>query len=36
MDRERAQRSLSAGLTAAALAILVFGLSFFAAIQYIG
>ena len=35
MDRERSQRNLSTALAVAALAIFVFGLTFFAAIQYI-
>jgi hypothetical protein len=36
MDRNRAQTNISAGLLTAALAIGVFGLTFFAAIIYIG
>jgi hypothetical protein len=36
MDRERAQRNVNVGLTTAAIAIIVFGLTFFAAINYIG
>ena len=36
MDRERAQRNFNTGLATAAIAILVFGLSFFVAINYIG
>jgi hypothetical protein len=36
VDRERAQRNLNTGLVTAAIAIFVFGLSFFAAINYIG
>jgi hypothetical protein len=36
VDRETAQRNLSTGLRAAALAVGVFGLVFFTAIIYIG
>jgi hypothetical protein len=36
MDRRSAQRNLKSGLLAAALALGVFGLTFFAAILYIG
>lgn len=36
MDRRLAQRNLKAGLLAAALALGVFGLTFFIAILYIG
>jgi hypothetical protein len=36
VDRERSERNLSTALAVASLAILMFGLSFFAAIQYIG
>jgi hypothetical protein len=36
MDRRIAQRNLKSGLLAAALALGVFGLTFFAAILYIG
>jgi hypothetical protein len=36
VDRERAQRNLAVGLTTAAIALAVLGLTFFAAINYIG
>jgi hypothetical protein len=36
MDRERARRKLSAGLATAAIAVFMFGLTFFVAINYIG
>jgi hypothetical protein len=36
VDRERAQRTVNVGLTTAAIAVIVFGLAFFAAINYIG
>ena len=36
MDRWQAQRNLMTGLLAAALAVGVFGLTFFVAILYIG
>ncbi len=36
MDRRLAQRNVTAGLLAAGLALLVFGLSFFLAILYLG
>jgi hypothetical protein len=36
VDRERAQSNIKAALLAASLALGVFGLSFFAAILYIG
>jgi hypothetical protein len=36
VDRRRAQSNFSAGLLAAAVAIFVFGLSFYGAILYIG
>lgn len=36
MDRRRAQKNLNAALLAASLAVLFFGLSFYAAILYIG
>jgi hypothetical protein len=36
VDRQRAQRNVSVGLTTAAIAIIVLGLTFFAAINYIG
>lgn len=36
VDRRRAEGNLNAALLAAALAILAFGLSFYAAIIYIG
>jgi hypothetical protein len=36
MDRARSGRRLSAGLTTAAIAIFMFGLAFFVAINYIG
>jgi hypothetical protein len=36
MDRERAQRNLATGLLTAAIAVGVFGMAFFAAIEYIG
>ena len=36
MDRRLAERNLRAGLLAAALAVGVFGLTFFVAILYIG
>lgn len=35
MDRRLAQRNLTAGLLAASLALLCFGLSFFVAVLYI-
>jgi hypothetical protein len=35
VDRETAQRNISTGLRAAALAVGVFGLAFFAAVLYI-
>ena len=36
MDRDLAQRNLRSGLAVAALALAVLGLTFFAAILYIG
>jgi hypothetical protein len=36
VDRRLAQRNMTAGLLAAGLALLVFGLSFFLAILYLG
>jgi hypothetical protein len=36
VDRNRAQRNVSVGLSTAAIAVVVFGLTFFAAINYIG
>ncbi|GEM_PF-1864583 len=36
MDRELAQRNIRTGLIAAAIALAVFGLCFFAALLYIG
>jgi hypothetical protein len=36
VDRERAQKNLGVGLTTAAIAVVVLGLTFFAAINYIG
>jgi len=36
VDRERAQRNVNTGLFTAAIAIFVFGLTFFAAINYLG
>jgi hypothetical protein len=36
VDRKRAQRNLNVGLITAGIAVLVFGLTFFAAINYIG
>jgi hypothetical protein len=36
VDRRRSQSNFSAGLLAAALAVFVFGLSFYAAVLYIG
>jgi hypothetical protein len=36
VDRRLAQRNVTAGLLAAGLALLVFGLSFFLAILYLG
>ena len=36
MDRERAQKDISTGLITAAIAVLVLGLTFFAAINYVG
>jgi hypothetical protein len=36
VDRRRAQSNFSAGLVAASLAIFFFGLSFYAALVYIG
>jgi hypothetical protein len=36
MDRNRASRRVSTGLAVAALAVFMFGLTFFAAINYIG
>ena len=36
MDRRRAQKNMNAGLLVASLAVLMFGLSFYAAIVYIG
>jgi hypothetical protein len=36
VDRERARKNLNAGLLAAALAVFTFGLTFYAAIVYIG
>jgi len=36
VDRRLAQRNATAGLLAAGLALLVFGLSFFLAILYLG
>ncbi len=36
MDRERAQKNLATGLVTAAIALVVFGVTFFAAINYIG
>jgi hypothetical protein len=36
VDRRRAQSNFNAGLAAAALAILFFGLTFYAAVVYIG
>ncbi len=36
MDRRLAQRNVTAGLLAAGLALLVFGLSFFISILYLG
>ena len=35
MDRDRANKSIRAGLGAAALALLVFALTFYAAVLYI-
>jgi hypothetical protein len=36
VDRERAQKDVSTGLVTAAIAVFVFGLTFFAAINYVG
>jgi hypothetical protein len=36
VDRERAQRTLGVGLVTAGIAVAVLGLTFFAAINYIG
>lgn len=36
MDRTRANKSISLGLRAAALALIVFALTFYAAILYVG
>jgi len=36
VDRRLAQRNVTAGLLAAGLALLVFGLSFFVSILYLG
>lgn len=36
MDRQRTESNLKAGLVAASIAVGVFGLTFFAAILYIG
>jgi hypothetical protein len=36
VDRRRSHSNVSAGLTAAAVAIFFFGLSFYAAVLYIG
>jgi hypothetical protein len=36
MDRERARRKLNVGLTTAAIAVFMFGFTFFVAINYIG
>lgn len=36
MDRERARRNLNGGLTTAAIAVFMFGFTFFIAINYIG
>jgi hypothetical protein len=36
VDRQRAQRNLGVGLGTAAIAVVVLGLTFFAAINYIG
>jgi hypothetical protein len=36
VDRERTQRTIGVGLSTAAIALIVFGLTFFAAINYIG
>jgi hypothetical protein len=35
MDRERARRNLNVGLSTAAIAIFVFGMVFFVAINYL-
>lgn len=36
MDRDRANRNIRGGLWAAALAVFMFGLTFYAAILYVG
>jgi len=36
VDRERTQRTIGVGLLTAAIALVVFGLTFFVAINYIG
>jgi hypothetical protein len=36
MDRERARRNLNAALSTAAIAVFMFGFTFFVAINYIG